>query len=133
MNIIFYDNDCGLCRKCIQFVLKHDRDKQFYYAPLGGETAKKRLGVWRDQHPEVDSLVLIEEECAPRFYSAAVFRILWLLGMPWASVGWLAFLPAWLLFPFDLGYQLVAALRKRVCPLKDFNQMFADESDRLLP
>lgn len=41
--IIFFDGICNLCDSFINFVYKRDSKKQFLYAPLQGETAKKHL------------------------------------------------------------------------------------------
>lgn len=128
MKIIFFDNDCGLCLWCVRFVLKHDKKRQFYFAPLTGTTASQKLPPLN-----VDSLVLLEEGKVPLYYSKAVFTILWELGFPWNSIGLLSFLPRPFLFPFDLGYRLVAKLRRRLCSLQDFKNSFTSTPDRLLP
>src|SRR5262245_12424741 len=32
--MIFYDGHCGLCHRFVKFVLKHDPDAHFHFAPL---------------------------------------------------------------------------------------------------
>ncbi len=41
--IIFYDGVCGLCNRSVDFILRHDKRRQFLFAPLQGETAGKIL------------------------------------------------------------------------------------------
>ena len=41
--IIFFDGKCNLCDRFVNFIFKRDKSKQFFYAPLQGETAKKLL------------------------------------------------------------------------------------------
>ncbi len=41
--IVFFDGDCGLCQRSLQFLFKNDKRKLLRYAPLQGETAKELL------------------------------------------------------------------------------------------
>ena len=41
--IIFYDGPCGLCNKFVAFIVKHDHEKIFHFAPLQGTTAQQLL------------------------------------------------------------------------------------------
>jgi predicted DCC family thiol-disulfide oxidoreductase YuxK len=135
MKIVFFDNDCGLCNSAVRFVLKRDRKKVFFFAPLVGKTAEKELGEWRKTHPNVDSLVLLETGETPRFsfYSRSIVRIAWLLGWPWSFFGLLSFLPNWMLVPGDALYRFIASRRRQFCSLQKFNTVFCNDPDRLLP
>jgi predicted DCC family thiol-disulfide oxidoreductase YuxK len=42
--IVFYDGDCGLCARSVQYVMRRDTKGLFRFAPLQGETAAKLLG-----------------------------------------------------------------------------------------
>lgn len=112
-HLVFYDGSCGLCDHAVQFVLKHDNQGLFAFAPLQGETAKKLLKV----KPQADSLILIEnfQEPGAETYilGKGAFRILWKLGGLWAIPGAISFLPAFL---YDWGYRLVAKNRHRIFP-----------------
>ena len=105
--IIFYDGECGLCDSAVRLLLRIDRRKQFYYAPLQGETAKREL----TPPPERDSLVLLEPGRERLMEGAAVLRILWLIGGFWTLIGWMHVLPS---APFDWIYRVVARNRKRL-------------------
>lgn len=121
-HLVFYDGECGLCDRTVQFLLKADKKEIFAFAALQGETAKKMLKDLPDNQKNVDSVILIEDwQTNPCVYirSKAVFRMLWLLGGGWAILGLLNFLPAIL---FDWGYCLIARNRHRLfskteCPL----------------
>ena len=117
---IFYDGECGLCHRAIRFVLRHDRERHFRFAPLYGETFSRRV-------PEVvrlrlpDTLVVALHEARFLVRSDAVFHVLEQLGMPWRLV---ARVTSWLPRSLtDWIYDLVAARRARffsrphqVCP-----------------
>lgn len=112
-HLLFYDGTCGLCHGAVNFVLKHDTNKIFAFAPLQGETASQLLKQWHDNNPAADTLVLMEnynstEKCKINTYSRAAFRIFWLLGGIWKVLGVASFLPS--LF-FDWAYTLVASRR----------------------
>ena len=40
-NIVFFDGICNLCNTSVNFIMRFDNKKQFFFAPLQGETAKK--------------------------------------------------------------------------------------------
>ena len=114
--LVLYDGTCGLCDRSVRWILDHDRDGVFTFAPLQGETA----AALRATHPEIpeqlSTLVLVEPEGDGErvlFRSAAVLRILGVVGSPWRHLG---ILPRPLL---DLGYRMVAAIRYRVFGKRD--------------
>ena len=116
-HLVFYDGNCGLCDRVVQFVFKEDKNQLFVFAPLQGETASRFL---RNLPPEIrftDSLILIENyrSSYPRvsILAKGALRIGWLLGWPWMMAGLLSFLPGWM---FDWAYRLVAANRHRFFP-----------------
>ncbi len=128
MHLMFYDGQCGLCDRIVQFLLHADRKEQFLFAPLQGTTAVTVLKDLPDEYKTVDSLVLVENYQQPdqRFYvmGRGAFRILWILGGWWMLLGWIAFLPPIL---YDWGYRMVARNRHRlftgdVCELPDPNK-----------
>jgi predicted DCC family thiol-disulfide oxidoreductase YuxK len=40
---IFFDGVCNLCMRSVQFVIRHDPDKQFRFASLQSETGQKAI------------------------------------------------------------------------------------------
>src|SRR5687768_10172411 len=80
--LILYDGVCNLCNRWVQFVLKHDSRRQFYFAPLQGTTAKNILSERFQEQNVQDTVVLIDNN---KVYtrSEAALRIFKLLGNGW--------------------------------------------------
>ncbi len=126
MNIVFYDGTCPLCNRAVRFLLAVDKKRVFYYAPLEGETAADKLKNLRSKHPNLDTLVLYQDENRISIEGKAVFRIFWLLGGKYALIGWLSFLPSFL---FDLIYRFIACYRFKLFSKKTP----ITKTDRFLP
>ncbi|NGX43448.1 MAG: hypothetical protein K940chlam7_01745 [Chlamydiae bacterium] len=133
-HLVFYDGQCGMCDRSVQFLLKADRNKKFVFAPLQGKTASERLQELPKHVKSADSLILIENfETSNEkvyIYGHGAFRIAWLLGGKWSLLGWISFLPPVL---YDWGYRFIARNRhhffsKIVCYFPD-----ESEKDRFLP
>lgn len=129
-HIVFFDGECGFCKKSIRFVLERDQKKQFYFAPLQGETAKK--WVPEQYRKKLTTSVLVENYQGndPKIYTygKGAFRVLWLLGRWYKLIGWPFFLPSFL---YDWGYVLIEKSRKYMpisCPVQK-NKF----EDRFLP
>jgi len=108
MKILFFDGFCNLCHWAVRWVGKHDTKKAFYFAPLAGTTAKEKL-----QGIDLPDSIVYYEDGNIFLYSKACFRIAWQLGGIWCLVGWLGFLPDWMLYPSDLVYKYIAKRRAR--------------------
>lgn len=131
-HLIFYDGKCGLCDRVVQFVLKHDVNHRFLFAPLQGQTASQCLKNIPTDIQQQDSLIFIENFLgSPRLlYSQgkAVFRILWLLGGWWRVLGVFNFFPSFL---YDWLYRFIARNRKKIsfsCSIH-----FKKDYERFLP
>lgn len=133
-HLVFYDGECGLCDRVVQWLLKIDKHGCFVFAPLKGETAAFYLMDLSDEYKGEDSLVLIEnyQSSYPKTYVLAkgVLRICWLLGGIWVLVGWLSFLPS--VF-FDWAYRLVAQNRHRFFSQRECILPPKNQSGRFLP
>lgn len=104
--VLFYDGQCGLCQRSVQFVLRHQKGTELYFAPLEGMTAQQLLPV---RYREMNSLVLLlDADDEPLVRSQAAFRLCSFLKGAWRVPRILAFLPPWL---FDWGYKWVAKNR----------------------
>ena len=78
--VLLFDGVCNLCNGFVQFIIKHDKRKQFRFASLqsdAGVAAKKELG---DRGP--DSVILCYNH---KYYtkSDAILLIFMLLGRLW--------------------------------------------------
>lgn len=111
-HLIFYDGTCGFCDLSVQFVMRHDKKKVFFFAPLQGKTAEKSLQGLPQELKNLDSVILIEDFQGrdEKIYSLgkAAFRVLWLLGGVFALPGLFSFLPSYL---YNFGYRFIARRR----------------------
>jgi predicted DCC family thiol-disulfide oxidoreductase YuxK len=134
IHLVFYDGNCGLCDYLVQFIIGQDKQKQFVFAPLFGETASQYLNNLSLDLRYEDSLILIENYQSPnrQYYllSKAAFKIAWQLGGYWKIPGALFFLPAFL---FDWLYRLVALYRHHFISNKTCNLPLEDQKSRFLP
>jgi predicted DCC family thiol-disulfide oxidoreductase YuxK len=107
-HLVLFDGECALCNRAVRALLQADRDRHLFFAPLQGETASQLLS------PPIplDTLVLIEDfdSSSPSSfrYGKGALRILWHLSGWHRAVGFLSFLPAWIIDPF---YRLIARHR----------------------
>jgi predicted DCC family thiol-disulfide oxidoreductase YuxK len=114
---LFYDGDCGLCHGAVRFVLaRGPRSLAFRFAPLQGEAFRREIPAEvRAGLP--DSLVVKAADGRVLVRTAGVVRVLHGLGGPWSLLGsllWLVPRPL-----RDLGYVLVAKVRRRLFPLEE--------------
>jgi predicted DCC family thiol-disulfide oxidoreductase YuxK len=112
-DLVLYDGGCGLCHRSVSFLARRDRDgSRFLFAPLGGETARTRLGGGGfGQHP-AGTVVVLDEKGAVRTRSDAVLHVLDRLGGGWRIVA-----SAMRVVPRplrDVAYLAVARIRGRL-------------------
>ncbi|MCB9762947.1 MAG: DUF393 domain-containing protein [Alphaproteobacteria bacterium] len=109
--LVLFDGECGLCDKGVQWILNHDPEGRFHFAPLQGETAE----ALRARHPEIpqaiETMVLVEDDRRVWLRSRAILRICGALPQPWRALSVFRFLPRFLT---DLAYRAVAAVRYRI-------------------
>ena len=75
--IVFFDGLCPFCHFWVQYLIKKDRNQQFLFAPLQGETARELLP---PEFLSVDAIILVEDKKAIFTKSNAIFRIVNTLG-----------------------------------------------------
>lgn len=121
-HLVFYDGECGLCDRSVQFILAHDVEHLFCFAPLQGKTAQKYL---KNEHFAADSLILIEDyqtNLRVTTEGDAIFAICRQLPFPIYLLSGFRWLPAFL---YNGVYRWVANRRKRLfslsCVLPDPN------------
>jgi predicted DCC family thiol-disulfide oxidoreductase YuxK len=114
---LFYDGSCGLCHGAVRFVLdRGERALAFRFAPLHGEAFRREIPEAR-RAGLPDSLVVKTADGRVLTRSSGVVRVLHGLGGPWSLLGsllWLVPRPL-----RNLGYILIARVRKRLFPLAD--------------
>ena len=106
---IYYDGHCGLCHGFVKFVLAHDREERFRFAPLEKLTAEQGRGL-------PDSVVVFTADTILVKSDAALY-VLRALGGPWAGLAVCA-----RMFPRsfrDFVYDGIARIRYRVFGTRD--------------
>lgn len=105
--IVFYDGLCGFCDQSVQFLLRIDRRKRLFFAPLQGSTAKNLLDPTLTQ--DLDSIVFLSQGNV-RQRSSAILAILQTVGGAWRLTWPLSIIPRFLR---DGVYQILAQNRYR--------------------
>ncbi len=59
--VIIFDGVCNLCNAAVQFVIKHDKKKQFQFASLQGDYGQKILAGLPESFSSLKTFILIEE------------------------------------------------------------------------
>lgn len=73
-SIILFDGVCNLCNSSVNFIIKHDKKKQFIFTSLQSDAAKEILLQFPTKNLNLDSILLIEKEIIYE-KSTAVLRI----------------------------------------------------------
>jgi predicted DCC family thiol-disulfide oxidoreductase YuxK len=131
--IIFFDGVCGLCNRTVDFVLREDRERNFLFSPLQGETFR-RISRNYPEKLKVNSIFVLRnipegEELLER--SDAVLAIL--AELP--RFRWLARLGQICPAPIrDFLYRMVAATRYPIWGRRDSCRLpTSEERARFLP
>ncbi len=105
---LFYDGECGLCDRFVQFVLRHDRREYFQFATLQSEAGRERLSRLGLSPADLRTVVLVEgDESYVR--STATLRVCRRLAGLWPVLYAVILVPkAWR----DGVYSLIARHRK---------------------
>lgn len=69
--IIFFDGDCHVCQRSVQFILKYDQSERFFFASLQSKLAEKLL---TNEARHANSVVLLKGE-QEYLYTNAVIEI----------------------------------------------------------
>ncbi|HTL05640.1 MAG TPA: DCC1-like thiol-disulfide oxidoreductase family protein [Gemmatimonadales bacterium] len=128
-SVVYFDGLCHLCDGFVRFVLARDRRRRFRFAPLQGETARRRLeGRFSG---DALSTVVLEEPRRFRIRSDAALAILTGLGGPWRLAGALRIIPRPLR---DAMYDYVARKRFAWYGRRDTCRIpTPEEAERFLP
>jgi predicted DCC family thiol-disulfide oxidoreductase YuxK len=106
---LYYDGDCGLCDRFVQFVLRHDGREYFRFAPLQTEAGQEHLARLGLSGSDLKTVVLVE---ADQSYvrSTATLRVCRQLAGAWPLLYALIIVPK----PLRDGiYSLIMRTRKR--------------------
>lgn len=115
--IILFDGVCNFCNGSVNFIIEHDKESFFKFAPLQSEIGQKQIEKFGLS--DVDSIILVEDDKAYTHSTAAV-RIAKHLDGIW-SLGYL-----FVIIPRpirNLFYKLFAKNRYRLFGKKDVCMM----------
>lgn len=106
---LYYDGECGLCDRFVQFVLKHDPGEYFQFATLQSEAGREQLSRLGLPENDLRTVVLVEDgkSCVR---STATLRVCRRLAGFWPLLYAFIVIPKPLR---DAAYALVARNRKR--------------------
>lgn len=108
--IIFYDGDCGLCNRVIQFILKNERGEKLLFCSLQSEFGTEFLKRKGYDAKRLNTLYFYNGSKVFK-KSSAVIQIIPFLKKPW-SICLIFWITPW--FIRDLLYDLVAFFRKHI-------------------
>jgi predicted DCC family thiol-disulfide oxidoreductase YuxK len=106
--VIFFDDVCIMCNTFVNLLLRVDRKKQFLFAPLTGETARKLLPPL-PVDPKEWSMVYVDES-GIHDQSDASLQVYRRLGGLWWLLSLARFVPRWIRNPV---YRVLARNRYR--------------------
>lgn len=103
-NIILFDGVCNLCNSTVNFIMRHDKRRKFYFSSLQSDIGKHYQSLLSEQ---VDSILYIREGKIHSKSNAALY-IAKDLGFPWSLLFLFKFIPTFLR---DRCYDLIAKYR----------------------
>ncbi len=80
--LILFDGVCNLCNSSVNYVIKHDKNDVFRFAPLQGETGIAIIEKFNLDTSQTDSILLYSEDKGLKIKSSAALAIASKLGFP---------------------------------------------------
>lgn len=77
--IILYDGECRLCNGLIWYILRHDKEKKFYFAPYQSKTGHILTNFFWIKKELPNSIIYISHGCVS-IKSEAILKILKVMG-----------------------------------------------------
>jgi predicted DCC family thiol-disulfide oxidoreductase YuxK len=105
--VILFDGICNFCNYWVNFIIKRDKKKQFRFASLQSEAAKKLLANYQYDNKAIDTVILIENGKVYT-HSTAALRICKKLNGAWPLLYGLTLFPR---FIRDWQYKFIAKRR----------------------
>jgi predicted DCC family thiol-disulfide oxidoreductase YuxK len=118
--LVLYDGVCALCNGLVRFLLRHDSNDEFRFAPLQSEFARNVLAKSGVDAADLNTVCVLPPDGGLLTKSSAALYLLNRLGWPWTLLRIIRILPVSLR---DFFYDLIARSRYRMfgkydaCPL----------------
>jgi predicted DCC family thiol-disulfide oxidoreductase YuxK len=93
--LILFDGVCNLCDRSVQFIIRHDKKKQFRFASLQGLKGQEMLKKYNLPSGDMNSFVLIYDNKVYQRSSGAL-KVLQLLGGGWKLLYGFMIVPAFI-------------------------------------
>lgn len=93
--IVLFDGECRFCNGSVNFIIEHDKDGYFKFAPNQSEIAQDLFKKYNVDKANIDSLVLIEDEKV-YIYSTGALRIARKLNGLWSVFYGFILVPAFI-------------------------------------
>jgi predicted DCC family thiol-disulfide oxidoreductase YuxK len=117
--IVLFDGVCNFCNGSVNFMIGHDSRGYFKFAPMQSDVGRELLDKFGIDRTETDSIILVEDDKAYT-YSTAALRIARKLDGIWSWFYIFRFVPR----PIrDFFYKLFAKYRYRLFGKKDVCMM----------
>lgn len=114
--LILFDGVCNLCNNTAQYIIKHDKNNVFMFAPLQGEAGKKIIDNYNIDTSKTDSIILYNEKNGIVYKSTAALKIASKLTFPIKLLSVFLFIPP---FIRNWVYDFIAKNRYRWFGKKD--------------
>ena len=108
--IILFDGVCNFCNASINFIIDHDPEKRFKFAPLQSDLGQSVLKQFNKNTKDFDSVILLKDN---QLYqkSEAALEIVKHLSGAWKYLSIFSILPTFFL---DFFYDIIAKNRYRI-------------------
>jgi predicted DCC family thiol-disulfide oxidoreductase YuxK len=113
--IVLYDGVCNLCDSSVNFIIRHDAEAKFLFAPMQEPAGKALLEQYGLRDIDLSTFVLIEDG-KPYFRSAAWMRIVRQLDGAWPIMSAFTIVPP---FIRDAAYDFIGSNRYKWFGKKD--------------
>ena len=112
-SIVFYDDLCGVCNYWVNWILRHDKEDVFYFAPLQSDFANSFSAHFKYQFP-IETIVVWVDKEGFLIKSDALIFIFQIIKPSFVGAKALRFFPKIIR---DIGYTIFAYFRRYV-PMK---------------
>lgn len=80
--LILFDGVCNLCNSSVQYVINHDKQNRFLFAPLQSDIGEAIIDKFNIDRSKTDSILLYSEDQGLAIKSTAALKITKHLGFP---------------------------------------------------
>lgn len=108
--IIFYDGECGLCNRSVQFVLKHERSSKISFSALQSDFSKTFFDKYQLPTPDLSTFYFYKDNQLYKKSNAA-FKVIPYLKWYWQPLLIFSLLPVKFT---DSVYNFIAKRRKKI-------------------